>query len=90
MACRAGTHAAVGAEQRRRMGSCRASYAASYRPDISLDRDFDIVHGAAKKADQEHGGEFRDRVDACAAAVASRVVVPAGRFLTGPVHLKTE
>jgi polygalacturonase len=53
-------------------------------------RDFEITKYGAQS-----GGVFdcteaiRHAIDACSAAGGGRVVVPAGRFLTGAVHLKS-
>src|SRR4029079_3112182 len=59
-------------------------------PPTFPDRDFDITRYGAQS-----GGTFdcttaiRAAIDACSLAGGGRVVVPAGRFLTGPVHLKS-
>ena len=54
------------------------------------DRAFDVTkHGAAGDGARDCTGAFRAAVDACAAAGGGHVVVPAGRFLTGPIHLKS-
>jgi polygalacturonase len=54
------------------------------------DRDFDITrYGARPDASFDNTDAIRRAVDACSAAGGGRVVVPAGRFVTGPVHLKS-
>ncbi len=54
------------------------------------DRDFDIVKfGAAEGGRKDSTEAVAKAVAACAAAGGGRVVVPAGVFLTGPIHLKT-
>src|SRR4051812_36614162 len=52
-------------------------------------RDFDITaHGACP--DRRDSTEaIAKAIDACSAAGGGRVVVPAGDFLTGPIHLKS-
>jgi len=54
------------------------------------DRSFDVTkYGASGDGARVCTGAFRAAIDACAAAGGGRVVVPAGRFLTGPIHLKS-
>ena len=54
------------------------------------DRDFDITrYGARAGAAFDNSDAIRRAVDACGAAGGGRVVVPADRFVTGPVHLKS-
>jgi polygalacturonase len=54
------------------------------------DRAFDITkYGAVGDGVRDCTGAFRDAIAACAAAGGGRVVVPAGRFLTGAIHLKS-
>lgn len=54
------------------------------------DRSFDITDYGAKE-----GGKalctkaFKKAIDACVKAGGGKVVVPAGRFLTGPIHLQS-
>lgn len=53
-------------------------------------RDFEITrHGAKPDGITDCTAAFRAAIDACNAAGGGRVVVPAGRFLTGPIHLKS-
>ena len=52
-------------------------------------RDFDVTRfGAVPDATTDCTRAFRDAIAACSKAGGGRVVVPAGRFLTGPIHLK--
>ncbi|MCC7044251.1 MAG: glycoside hydrolase family 28 protein [Acidobacteria bacterium] len=52
------------------------------------DRRFDITaFGARDRATTDATNAIRMAVSACAAAGGGRVVVPAGRFITGPIHL---
>ena len=53
-------------------------------------RDFDITKFGARGdgIDRRHRA-IRDAIGACAAAGGGRVVVPAGRFLTGAIRLKS-
>ena len=57
-------------------------------PPTFPERDFPITNfGAQPGGQQKCTPAFRDAVAACAAAGGGRVVVPAGKFLTGPIHL---
>src|SRR6476661_3458454 len=52
-------------------------------------RDFDITrYGARGDGTFDNTGAIRQAIAACTAAGGGRVVVPAGRFLTGPIHLE--
>jgi len=54
------------------------------------ERDFDITrYGARPEASFDNTDAIRRAIDACRKAGGGRVVVPAGRFVTGPVHLKS-
>lgn len=54
------------------------------------DRDFDVTrYGAVGDGRTDCTEAVRRAVAACAAAGGGRVVLPAGRFLTGPVHLRS-
>ena len=54
------------------------------------DRDFDITrYGAVGDGATLNTAAFRAAIDACANAGGGRVVVPAGRFLTGAIHLRS-
>ncbi|MBI4891593.1 MAG: glycoside hydrolase family 28 protein [Acidobacteria bacterium] len=53
-------------------------------------RDFLITkYGAQAGGAVDASGALKQAIAACAAAGGGRVVVPEGRFLTGPVHLKS-
>ncbi|HEY9225669.1 MAG TPA: glycoside hydrolase family 28 protein, partial [Gemmatimonadaceae bacterium] len=51
------------------------------------ERDFDITQFGASPSATGNTAAIRRAIDACREAGGGRVVVPAGRFLTGPVHL---
>jgi polygalacturonase len=54
------------------------------------DRDFSILdHGADPEAVGDSSEAFARAIAACAEAGGGRVVVPAGDFLTGPIHLRS-
>jgi polygalacturonase len=54
------------------------------------DRDFVITdYGAVEGGEAVATEAFREAVDACHAAGGGRVVVPAGVFLSGPIHLRS-
>jgi polygalacturonase len=53
-------------------------------------RDFDITqYGAVADGATDCTAAFSSAISACNAAGGGRVVVPAGIFLTGPIHLKS-
>ena len=53
-------------------------------------REFDVTrHGARGDGATDCTAAFRAAIEACHAAGGGRVVVPAGRFLTGAIHLKS-
>jgi polygalacturonase len=53
-------------------------------------RDIDVTrHGAVGDGALLCTNAFRDAIAACHAAGGGRVVVPPGRFLTGPIHLRS-
>lgn len=53
-------------------------------------REFSILKYGAKADGRTDASEaLRQAIGACAAAGGGRVVVPAGRYLTGPIHLKS-
>src|SRR5437879_5658309 len=59
-------------------------------PPTFPDRDFDVTrYGARAGGEFDNTDAIRRAIDACAAAGGGRVVVPAGRYLTGPIHLKS-
>src|SRR5262245_23624957 len=54
------------------------------------ERDFDITrYGATANETFDNTAAIRRAIEACSSAGGGRVVVPAGRFLTGPVHLES-
>jgi polygalacturonase len=58
-------------------------------PPSFPDRDFEITRYGARADDSDSSDAIRRAIDACAAAGGGRVFVPAGRFVTGPIHLKS-
>jgi polygalacturonase len=59
-------------------------------PPTFPQRDVDVTrHGAVGDGRTDCTEAFRRAIVACAAAGGGRVVVPAGRFLTGPIHLRS-
>lgn len=53
-------------------------------------RDVDVTrYGARGDGRTDCTAAFRDAIAACAAAGGGRVVVPTGRFRTGPIHLRS-
>ena len=63
---------------------------ARIRPPTFPDRDFPVTrYGAVGDGTTDGSAAFRQAIAACAAAGGGRVVVPAGRFLTGPIHLRS-
>jgi len=58
-------------------------------PDIPA-RQFDLAHfGAVGDGSTDCSDAFAKAVAACSAAGGGRIVVPAGKFLTGPIHLRS-
>ena len=56
----------------------------------SPDRDFDVTRfGAVGNGTVTNTTAFRSAIAACAEAGGGRVVVPAGRYYTGPIHLRS-
>jgi polygalacturonase len=54
------------------------------------DRNFSVVnYGAVGDGRTDCSSAFRQAITVCNGAGGGRVVVPAGRFLTGPIHLKS-
>ena len=59
------------------------------QPPVFPDREFSIASfGGAGDGRKDNTEIFRRAVDSCSAIGGGRVVVPAGVFLTGPIHLK--
>jgi polygalacturonase len=53
-------------------------------------RDFDVTKfGAVADGKTTNTTAFRIAIAACAKAGGGRVVVPAGKFYTGPIHLRS-
>jgi polygalacturonase len=60
------------------------------RPPVFPDRDFDITaFGAVGDGATDCTDAFRRAVAACHAEGGGRVVAPRGRWLTGPIHLRS-
>jgi len=60
-------------------------------PPSFPDRVFDVTeHGAVAGGEVSCTAAFRAAIEACAEAGGGRVRVPAGRFLTGPIHLRSK
>lgn len=58
-------------------------------PPVFPKKDFPItVHGAVEGGKTDCGKAFAAAIKECATAGGGRVVVPPGRYLTGPVHLR--
>jgi polygalacturonase len=63
---------------------------ARIRPPTFSDRDFVLTDfGARADGRTDATDAFRAAIDACHRAGGGRVVVPAGEFLTGPIHLRS-
>ncbi len=63
---------------------------ARIRPPVFPARDFLLTaFGAVPDGETDASAAFRAAIDACQRAGGGRVVVPAGVFLTGPIHLKS-
>lgn len=63
---------------------------AGIRAPTFPDRDFPVTDfGAVGDGTTDATSAFRAAVTACAQAGGGRVVVPAGAFLTGPIHLQS-
>lgn len=59
------------------------------RPPVFPQRDFDITrHGALADGSMDCSDAIRHSIQACSQSGGGRVVVPAGDFLTGPIHLQ--
>jgi polygalacturonase len=63
---------------------------ARIHPPVFPNRDFEITKfGARPDAAADSTETFRAAIDACSKAGGGRVIVPAGSFLTGAIHLKS-
>lgn len=63
---------------------------ARIKPPVFAKRDFDITkYGAAPGPEKDSSDAIKQAIDACNRAGGGRVVVPAGIFYTGAVHLKS-
>jgi polygalacturonase len=61
------------------------------KPPVFPDRDFNVTKfGAIGDDHTDCTDAFRKAIAACSAAGGGRVVVPAGEFMTGAVHLKSK
>ena len=59
-------------------------------PPTFPSRDFNITsYGARGDGTTDCSAAFKSAIGACNAAGGGRVVVPPGRFLTGPIHLRS-
>jgi len=64
---------------------------ARIRPPVFADRDFDVTKfGAAGDGKVDCTQAFQKAIATCAAAGGGRVVIPAGEFSTGAIHLKSK
>src|SRR5690348_8070563 len=52
-------------------------------------REFDITANGARPGGPDCTNAIAKTIAACSAAGGGRVVVPAGEFFTGPIHLKS-
>ena len=63
---------------------------ARIKPPVFPKRDFDITrYGARGDGQQDCTAAFQQAIAACHRAGGGRVVVPAGSFLTGAIHLRS-
>ena len=61
---------------------------ARIKAPVFLDREFPVTKfGAAADGKTDSTEAIRKAIEACAKAGGGRVVVPAGEYLTGPIHL---
>src|SRR3954466_12408932 len=89
MACRSGVRANAGPVSETGWDLVPGILSRIVAPRFA-ERDFDITrYGARPEASFDNTDAIRRAVDACAGGEGGRVLVPAGRFVTGPVHLKS-
>ncbi|HEY0303981.1 MAG TPA: glycoside hydrolase family 28 protein [Longimicrobiales bacterium] len=63
---------------------------ARIRPPVFPDRTFNVTqYGAMGDGKADCSSAFKQAIDACTQSGGGRVLVPEGRFLTGPVTLKS-
>src|SRR5262249_33180730 len=63
---------------------------ARIKPPVFPDHDFDVTKFGARGDNKTECTEaIRQAIAACHAAGGGRVVLPAGEFLTGAIHLKS-
>lgn len=64
---------------------------AGIKPPVFPERQVSVLdHGAVADGRTDCTAAFARAIAACAAAGGGTVVVPAGRYLTGPIHLKSK
>ncbi|WP_349693415.1 glycosyl hydrolase family 28-related protein [Actinopolymorpha sp. B11F2] len=64
---------------------------ARVRPPTFPDRDFSIAsYGAVGDGQTDCTASFAAAIDACAGSGGGRVLVPAGTYATGPIHLRSK
>jgi polygalacturonase len=60
------------------------------KPPVFPKRDFDILkYGAVGDGDKDCSNAFKQAIIACNRSGGGRVIVPAGNFLTGAIHLQS-
>jgi polygalacturonase len=67
-----------------------AAIRARIKPPVFPEQDFDVTDfGAVGDGVTVNTGAFKTAITSCSAAGGGRVVVPAGCYLTGPIHLES-
>lgn len=67
-----------------------AAIRARIKPPVFAGKDFNVLDfGAVADGQTMNTGAFRAAISACVEARGGRVTVPAGRYLTGPIHLQS-
>ena len=87
----------TGPQQRRARGAARAAVGwhtvpyilARIRPPVFPARDFNITDFGARPGGPDNTEAIRKTVEVCSRAGGDRVVVPAGTFHTGAIHLRS-